>query len=79
MEEPPHPSPLRPTQIGPSETPPAEPVPAQAKDATGQAAIPASSKAIRLPLRPAKGSFGTRCLVKANHFIAQLPDKNLHH
>ncbi|VAI52215.1 unnamed protein product [Triticum turgidum subsp. durum] len=44
-----------------------------------EAAIPASSKAIRFPLRPGKGSAGTRCLVKANHFIAQLPDKDLHH
>ncbi|KAF7087370.1 hypothetical protein CFC21_090567 [Triticum aestivum] len=44
-----------------------------------QEAIPASSKAIRFPPRPGKGSAGSRCLVKANHFIAQLPDKDLHH
>jgi eukaryotic translation initiation factor 2C len=30
-------------------------------------------------LRPGKGSIGTRCLVKANHFFAELPDKDLHH
>ncbi|CAM8943710.1 unnamed protein product [Rhodiola kirilowii] len=39
---------------------------------------PASSKAVRFPLRPGKGSTGTRCIVKANHFFAELPDKDLH-
>lgn len=39
---------------------------------------PASSKAVRFPLRPGKGSYGTRCIVKANHFFAELPDKDLH-
>ena len=42
-------------------------------------AIPASSKSLRFPLRPGKGSVGIRCLVKANHFFAQLPDRDLHH
>lgn len=42
-------------------------------------AIPASSKAIRFPMRPGKGSIGTKILVKANHFFTQLPDKDLHH
>ncbi|RCV09086.1 hypothetical protein SETIT_1G378700v2 [Setaria italica] len=41
-------------------------------------AIPSSSKSVRFPLRPGKGSVGTRCLVKANHFFAQLPDRDLH-
>jgi eukaryotic translation initiation factor 2C len=67
---------------------PAEPaergkqVAVQAEATTGHEAaapaVPASSKAIRFPLRPGKGSVGTRCLVKANHFIAELPDKDLH-
>ncbi|GAB4850453.1 argonaute 1 [Ancistrocladus abbreviatus] len=39
---------------------------------------PASSKAMRFPLRPGKGSTGIRCIVKANHFFAELPDKDLH-
>ncbi|GER38448.1 argonaute 1 [Striga asiatica] len=39
---------------------------------------PASSKSMRFPLRPGKGSFGIRCIVKANHFFAELPDKDLH-
>jgi eukaryotic translation initiation factor 2C len=37
-----------------------------------------SSKSMRFPLRPGKGSTGTRCIVKANHFFAELPDKDLH-
>ncbi|CAM0947478.1 unnamed protein product [Alopecurus aequalis] len=57
-------------------------VAAQAESTAGQEVVapvaPSSSKAIRFPLRPGKGSIGTRCLVKANHFIAQLPDKDLH-
>ncbi|XP_077246982.1 protein argonaute 1A-like [Tasmannia lanceolata] len=38
----------------------------------------ASSKSMRFPLRPGKGSTGTKCVVKANHFFAELPDKDLH-
>lgn len=40
--------------------------------------LPASSKSVRFPLRPGKGSTGVRCIVKANHFFAELPDKDLH-
>ncbi|GMI71480.1 ARGONAUTE 1 [Hibiscus trionum] len=40
--------------------------------------VPASSKSVRFPLRPGKGSTGTKCIVKANHFFAELPDKDLH-
>jgi eukaryotic translation initiation factor 2C len=39
---------------------------------------PASSKSIRFPSRPGKGTHGDRCIVKANHFFAELPDKDLH-
>ncbi|XP_020250305.1 LOW QUALITY PROTEIN: protein argonaute 1B-like [Asparagus officinalis] len=46
---------------------------------TSQAIQPvASSKSMRFPLRPDKGKFGQRCVVKANHFFAELPDKDLH-
>lgn len=41
-------------------------------------APPASSKSMRFPLRPGKGSIGGRCMVKANHFFVELPDKDLH-
>ncbi|GFZ07637.1 Stabilizer of iron transporter SufD / Polynucleotidyl transferase [Actinidia rufa] len=40
--------------------------------------VPPSSKSMRFPLRPGKGSTGIRCIVKANHFFAELPDKDLH-
>ncbi|KAG8074533.1 hypothetical protein GUJ93_ZPchr0006g42628 [Zizania palustris] len=42
--------------------------------------LPASvfSKSFKFPHRPGSGSIGTRCLVKANHFFAQLQDKDLH-
>ncbi|KAJ7975336.1 Argonaute family protein [Quillaja saponaria] len=42
------------------------------------APIPPSSKSMRFPLRPGKGSYGTKCVVKANHFFAELPKKDLH-
>ena len=40
--------------------------------------VPTSSKSMRFPLRPGKGSCGIKCMVKANHFFAELPDKDLH-
>jgi eukaryotic translation initiation factor 2C len=40
---------------------------------------PASSKSMRFPLRPSKGRVGIPCVVKANHFFVELPDKDLHH
>ncbi|KAF0934529.1 hypothetical protein E2562_025625 [Oryza meyeriana var. granulata] len=75
------------TQPGPSQPPPPTPpppqgqVPVQPVDTTPQhiaPAIPSSSKSIRFPLRPGKGTIGTRCMVKANHFFAELPNKDLH-
>nr|QOP58841.1 argonaute 1b [Nicotiana benthamiana] len=50
----------------------------QQEAAPMQAVPPASSKSLRFPLRPGKGSNGMRCIVKANHFFAELPDKDLH-
>lgn len=40
---------------------------------------PSSSKALNFPLRPGKGTTGSRCIVKANHFFAELPKKDLYH
>ncbi|KAL9690749.1 hypothetical protein QQ045_011157 [Rhodiola kirilowii] len=37
-----------------------------------------SSKSVTLAHRPGYGQVGTKCIVKANHFIAQLPNKDLH-
>ena len=39
---------------------------------------PVSSKKLRFPTRPGKGQTGIRCIVKANHFFAELPNKDLH-
>ncbi|KAM7274963.1 hypothetical protein ACFE04_016829 [Oxalis oulophora] len=40
---------------------------------------PASSKAIRFPARPDYGKAGTKCLIKANHFLVKVADKDLNH
>ncbi|WOL18919.1 protein argonaute 1B [Canna indica] len=39
---------------------------------------PVSSKSMRFPVRPGKGTSGVKCLVKANHFFAELPKRDLH-
>ncbi|XP_010259157.1 PREDICTED: protein argonaute 10-like isoform X2 [Nelumbo nucifera] len=39
--------------------------------------FPSSSKALRFAPRPGYGQVGTKCIVKANHFLAELPDKDL--
>ncbi|MBA0773782.1 hypothetical protein Gotri_009035 [Gossypium trilobum] len=76
-----------PSEAGSSSRPPPEPVPLtehfqqlSIQQEAGQAIqpVPPSSKSVRFPLRPGKGSTGTRCIVKANHFFAELPDKDLH-
>ena len=51
--------------------------PPSAEETAVQAA-PASNKSLRFPLRPGKGVSGHRCIVKANHFFVELPDKDLH-
>ncbi|XP_072998962.1 protein argonaute PNH1-like [Typha latifolia] len=38
---------------------------------------PVSSKGLGFHRRPGFGKVGTRCIVKANHFLAELPDKDL--
>ncbi|KAL3518467.1 hypothetical protein ACH5RR_021056 [Cinchona calisaya] len=40
---------------------------------------PASSKAIRFPARPGYGTAGRKCLVRANHFLVEVADRDLHH
>ncbi|KAI3770883.1 hypothetical protein L6452_02031 [Arctium lappa] len=39
--------------------------------------FPSSSKSLSFAPRPGYGQTGTVCIVKANHFMAQLPDKDL--
>ncbi|KAK8913853.1 Protein argonaute PNH1 [Platanthera zijinensis] len=40
---------------------------------------PLSTKGITFHRRPGLGQIGTKCVVKANHFLTELPDKDLHH
>lgn len=54
---------------------------AQDESSTGQEIVQAysmSTTSYKFPHRPGSGSIGTRCLVKANHFFAEVPDKDLH-
>lgn len=39
--------------------------------------FPTSSKSLNFASRPGFGQVGTKCIVKANHFFAELPDKDL--
>ncbi|GMY27304.1 protein argonaute 10 [Fagus crenata] len=39
--------------------------------------FPTSSKSLSFAPRPGFGQVGTKCIVKANHFFAELPDKDL--
>ncbi|XP_022849610.1 protein argonaute 10-like isoform X3 [Olea europaea var. sylvestris] len=39
--------------------------------------FPSSSKSLSFARRPGCGQIGTKCIVKANHFFAELPDKDL--
>ncbi|KAK2655235.1 hypothetical protein Ddye_008287 [Dipteronia dyeriana] len=39
----------------------------------------ASSKAVKFPPRPGYGTVGTRCMIRANHFLVELSDRDLHH
>ncbi|KAK6128215.1 hypothetical protein DH2020_038041 [Rehmannia glutinosa] len=41
----------------------------QPEVASSQEMQPASSKSMRFPLRPGKGKYGSKCIVKANHFL----------
>ena len=40
---------------------------------------PASCKSLMFHRRPGYGQLGTKCLVKANHFIANIPDSDICH
>ncbi|VAI59377.1 unnamed protein product [Triticum turgidum subsp. durum] len=53
-------------------------IPGQSSSRQGIQSAPSSTKSVRFPVRPGKGTFGSRCIVKANHFSAELPDKDLH-
>lgn len=39
--------------------------------------FPSSSKSLTFAPRPGCGQLGTKCIVKANHFFTDLPEKDL--
>lgn len=39
--------------------------------------FPCSRKSLNFAARPGFGQLGTKCVVKANHFFAELPNKDL--
>ncbi|KAL2486894.1 Protein argonaute 10 [Abeliophyllum distichum] len=43
----------------------------------GEMGFPSSTKSLSFAPRPGYGQLGTKCIVKANHFFAELPDKDL--
>jgi len=40
---------------------------------------PASSKAVTFPVRPGRGTLGKKVMVRANHFLVQVADRDLYH
>ncbi|KAM6550112.1 hypothetical protein CsatB_021788 [Cannabis sativa] len=40
---------------------------------------PASSKSVRFPVRPGYGTVGRKCVVKANHFLVKVAERDLCH
>ncbi|KAK1586285.1 hypothetical protein Q3G72_000822 [Acer saccharum] len=44
-----------------------------------ETAIPISSRGRRPPGRPGYGTIGRKCMVKANHFLVQVADTDIHH
>lgn len=64
-------------QPRPPDTPQPPPPAVQAKPA----AAASSSKAVtvKFPPRPSYGTAGTRCLIRANHFLVELTGRDLYH
>ncbi|MCL7021540.1 hypothetical protein MKW94_023797, partial [Papaver nudicaule] len=58
---------------------PPQPVKVNGGPVSMEMGFPTSSKNMRFAQRPGFGQLGTKCIVKANHFFAELPDKDLHH
>ncbi|GJM98059.1 hypothetical protein PR202_ga15034 [Eleusine coracana subsp. coracana] len=57
--------------------PATEPRPAPAPPVRTVIGPPVPSKSLTFCRRPGFGTVGARCVVKANHFLAELPDKDL--
>ncbi|GFY85026.1 Stabilizer of iron transporter SufD / Polynucleotidyl transferase [Actinidia rufa] len=50
-----------------------------AKSCEAEMGFPSSSKCLSFAPRPGFGQLGTKCVVKANHFFTELPNKDLSH
>ncbi|CAK9150489.1 unnamed protein product [Ilex paraguariensis] len=67
------------------QTPPVIQMPQQSVQAPAQPVQepvqppPLSSKAERPPTRPGYGTVGRKCIVRANHFLVQVAERDLHH
>lgn len=71
-----------PAQASSSPTPPDAEAPLiceMEEKLTLTALTPASSKAIRFPPRPGFGTLGEKVQVRANHFLVEVVDRDLHH
>uniref|UniRef100_A0A5B6ZDV3 Protein argonaute N-terminal domain-containing protein n=1 Tax=Davidia involucrata TaxID=16924 RepID=A0A5B6ZDV3_DAVIN len=55
------------------------PIQQPSQPSTSLQPLPASSKALRPPARPGFGTVGRKCVVRANHFLVQVADNDLHH
>ncbi|KAG6769728.1 hypothetical protein POTOM_025389 [Populus tomentosa] len=60
----------------PASTQPAA-IPAPQQQKQQQQLVPASS--VKFAQRPDHGTVGSRCLIRANHFLVELADRDLHH
>nr|GLL33985.1 protein argonaute 5 isoform X2 [Ipomoea trifida] len=56
-----------------------QPSPSKQPEVESPVLPPASTKAIRFPVRPGAGTIGQRCVVRANHFLVQIAERDLHH
>ncbi|KAK4834564.1 hypothetical protein QYF36_024962 [Acer negundo] len=63
----------------PAVAPASQPKPVVKTTAVQQQKPAASSKAVKFPPRPGYGTAGTRCMIRANHFLVELSDRDLHH
>ncbi|XP_059627105.1 protein argonaute MEL1-like [Cornus florida] len=81
------PTPTQPPMQAPTPAQPPEPPAHSAQAISGPSSSvqaisqppPASSKALRVPMRPGWGTVGRKCFVRANHFLVEVADRDLHH
>ncbi|KAM7496848.1 hypothetical protein LguiA_021262 [Lonicera macranthoides] len=55
------------------------PVQSPAEEEQWAVQIPFSTKGSRMPSRPGFGTVGRKCVIRANHFLVQVADKDIYH